>query len=163
MRLRNKTKTQDIVVMYTERHLTLRQIAAVVGMTHVSVAKRLRSASISSEDGEWVNTHCAYCGTEIRLTRARWRKSSRLFCGEQCYYKSRENPNYVEWRQGQYIARQIVSRYFLLQPQHVIHHKDTDTSNNKLDNLQVFACQADHMRHHHGITDVQPIWDGSQL
>lgn len=161
MKQRKEVNTQDMVVMYTERHLTLRQIAVVFGISHSCVARRLRRALVSSRDGEWVVTECSYCGNTIRKTRSVWRKTSSLYCGEQCYFKARENPAYRPWRQGQNIARQIVSRFTDVQPHNVVHHEDGDDHNNEPHNLRVFACQADHMRYHHGITPVAPIWDGS--
>ena len=160
---RKRAKTQDIVVMYTDRHLTLRQIAALVGLTAAGVAKRLRSAGISSHDGEWVDETCCYCGSVFRLTRGKWRRQARHYCSEQCYHKSRCNPSYIESRNGQQLARQIVSASFDLQPQHVVHHKDTDSTNNAKANLVVYASQCDHMTHHHGVHAVSPLWDGADV
>lgn len=158
---RKAAKTQDIVVMYTERHLTSRQIGPIVGLSHAGVMKRLKAAGIGSSAGERVQTECSYCGRPFERSRSQWRRNARQYCGEQCYFASCENPAYRPWRQGQKIARQIVARYFPLETQHVVHHKDTDNSNNALSNLAVFACQADHMAYHHGVDlCVKPIWEG---
>jgi hypothetical protein len=160
---RKSAKTQDIVVMYTDRHLTLRQIASLVGMTAAGVAKRLRSAGIPAASGEWVDETCCYCGAGYRITRGRWRRQVRHYCSEQCYHKSRENPAYIQCRQGQNMARQKVSSLFTLEPQHIVHHKDSDNSNNNMSNLAVYASQHDHMTHHHGLGQVEPIWDGADV
>ena len=160
MKSKKRPETQDMVVMYTERHLTLRQIGALVGMTAAGVSKRLKAAGVSASDGEWVTEPCDYCGTVTKIARCRWRKTAKHFCSTQCYYKSRENPDYYQWRHGQNIARQIVARLFPLMPQHVVHHIDGNTANNSISNLLVFASQGDHMRHHHGVNQVEPIWKG---
>jgi len=155
---KNKVETQHIVVMYTEKHLTGQQIGDMIGMSRAGVMKRLRKAGIKADQGEHVTCICDYCGSECSTTRARWRRTARQYCGEQCYYKSRENPAYLPWRQGQNIARQIVNHYFKLQSHHVVHHIDGDNTNNKLSNLMVFESQSDHMTYHHGIHTVTPIW-----
>jgi hypothetical protein len=157
---RKSAKTQDIVVMYTERHLTVRQIGELVGLSGAGVSKRLKYAGVTSHDGEWVKVECSYCGREHERRRGSWRKVSRSYCSKQCYYYSRENPDYKPWRQGQSMARQIVARLFPLQAQHVVHHKDGDNTNNDLPNLAVYASQSDHMTYHHGIHAVTTLWDG---
>ena len=105
--------------------------------------------------------NCAYCGSGLNLIRCKWRRSKRHFCNEHCYYASRENPAYNEWRAGQQQARASVAKYFKLEQGHIVHHKDGDNSNNALTNLAVFASQSDHMKHHHGISKVTPLWDGA--
>jgi hypothetical protein len=56
----------------------------------------------------------------------------------------------------------MVGRYFPLERRHVVHHHDGDNTNNALDNLAVFASQAEHMRYHRG-GHATPIWDGKSL
>lgn len=47
--------------------------------------------------------------------------------------------------------RLVMERHLgrILLPEEVVHHKDEDRSNNDIENLELFACNADHMRHHH--------------
>lgn len=158
---RKSAKTQHIVVMYTQKHLTMRQIAKLVGLTATAVCKRLKAAGITSKQGEWVAVECDFCGSQIQVMRGRWRKSERQYCSEECYHYVRRNPDYRPWRQGQSIARTIVAQLYDLKPHHVVHHKDGDSSNNNHMNLSVYASQSDHMKHHHGITPVKAIWDGA--
>lgn len=44
------------------------------------------------------------------------------------------------------IAERKLGRYLL--PTEVVHHIDEDPTNNHPDNLQVFASQAEHVKHH---------------
>lgn len=161
--------TQDIVVMYVEKHLTLREIAKLTGMSHVNVSKRLKKAGITAKDGTWVKTNCAFCGKDIEIRRARVKFRNKdgsrrrgHFCNLACYIASLENPGYKPWRHGQRLARAIVGQYYILQEGNVVHHVDGDERNNNLDNLMVFKNQAEHMRYHRG-GKVTPLWDGRAL
>lgn len=104
---------------------------------------------------------CPVCHTPIVRPPSQLAKSRRLFCSQKCYHSLRQG-RYIPWRAGQRKARLLVAKYFELQPQHIVHHEDSDNRNNSLFNLRVFANQADHMAYHHGISGVKPIWDGRE-
>lgn len=106
---------------------------------------------------------CHVCGTLVHRTPSRAKTLKRVFCSAKCYYSVRQQRPYVAWRQGQRIARQVVSVHFKLEPGYVVHHHDGNNRNNALSNLAVFRNNADHMAHHHGVTPVKPLWDGRQL
>ena len=153
--------TESLVDMYRIQHLTVRVIGRLVGMSGVAVWKRLQAAGVSAVEGERVQAVCFNCGKLLEVTRTRWRKTRHLHCSEACYYQTIANPEYNPNRQGQRLARKVVSRVFSLSTQHIVHHVDTDTLNNRLDNLWVFASQADHMSYHRGGSAL-PIWRGDQ-
>lgn len=46
------------------------------------------------------------------------------------------------------VMEQHLGRY--LQPEEVVHHRDKNPTNNTIDNLELFASQADHIRIAHG-------------
>lgn len=154
-----------IVRYYTQDHLTYRQIAARIGMSHAAVAKRLKRAGITAAQGEHVQTTCARCSEPIDRTRARARQSFRMYCSKECYFATRENPQFVQSRHGGYVARAVVAKHFKLEPQNIVHHKDTNQANNALDNLAVFADQSAHLKHHHALAvghkGPRPLWDGA--
>ncbi len=152
-------KTQDVVVMYTAQHLSSCEIQRLIGMSRTGIMKRLRKAGVTTNQGEWVNVACDFCGGQYRLVRSRWRKAEKHYCKTECYYAALENPGYHPWRQGQRLARAIISQYFTLQENNVIHHKDGDNRNNDRSNLAVYQSQSDHMNHHRN-GNAQPIWDG---
>ena len=116
-------------------------------------------AGIKPRTGKWIEVTC-YCGKTSEKIRASWKISSRRYCGRPCYMAEIKSHSYHPWRQGQRLARAIVSQHFTLQPGHVVDHRNGDDRNNDLSNLRVYASQADHMRMHRG-GDVTPVWDGA--
>lgn len=151
---------QEMVRLYTEEHLTYRQIGKRFGVSHTWIGQQIRGAGISREQGTWVEYACDHCGERVRKVRSQARGRQWHFCRAECYWafleaKGRYNP----WRQGQRIARAVVAKYVELQEDWVVHHWDGDNRNNAVQNLGVFASQADHMRHHRG-GKVDPVWDG---
>lgn len=162
--MKRDVKTQDLVVMFTVQHLTLREIADKYKgrITHVGIAKRLRAAGIEAKQGTWAREPCAFCGSEFEVSRSKWKRSEKHYCSQACYLATRENPNYIPWRYGQMLARAIVGQHFRLEYGMVVHHEDRNCRNNDLSNLRVFQNQSDHSKYHHK-KNVTPIWDGSQV
>lgn len=157
--MRKPVNTQELVVLYTEKHLTLREIGQLKGMSATAVMKRLRSVGITRKQGERVERICAYCGITISQSRSQ-SHNDKAYCSAEHYYAARSNPQYVEWRNGSRLARAIVSQHYRLSPIEVVHHKDGNQRHNDLANLEVYATQADHMAKHHG-RQVAPVWDGA--
>ena len=149
--------TQDMVFMYTKQLLTLRQISSIIGMSHTGVSKRLKKAGIIDSK---VKRTCLTCGETVVRDRSRARVTSRSFCSPECYGITRANPDFVSWRQGSRIARVIVREYYSLIDTDIVHHRDSNQRNNKVSNLIVFASQSDHLKWHHKINKVEPLWDG---
>ena len=146
--------------LYTKDHLTLRQIAAKVGMSATAVHARLTRIGVTAREGEWITRRCAYCGEPVQRPRSRSRGKLRVFCNDEHYYALLAASGFVEWRHGSRLARAVVAQHFALQPEHVVHHKDDDQRHNDLANLAVYASNADHMAHHRG-RKVAVIWDGA--
>ena len=150
------------ITMFCDDHLTLREIGIRLGTSFVSVYRALQKAGIAREQGTWVKLNCDYCGAEFKKTRGHWAKTQRHFCCEDHYFKSLHNPNYVSHRQGQRIARKRVAEHFILRDGNVVHHVDSNETNNVVSNLWVFHSQAAHMAYHRGMK-IKPIWKGSSL
>ncbi len=62
------------------------------------------------------------------------------------------NGGYV--RQHRLVMEQMLGRYLL--PGEVVHHRDSNTANNDPSNLELFASNADHLRHE--LTGRVPNW-----
>lgn len=122
--------------------------------------KYCSTACVGAAASKAVEKACLVCSKPVM--RQASRPYRRAFCSQACYHSLRQDGRYRPNRQGQRIARKTVSQYFDLQPQHVVHHEDRDTSHNDITNLLVFASQADHMAYHHG-SDVKPLWDGREF
>lgn len=158
---KSRVNPQYVVSLYTINHLTCQEIGDIHGVSRQYIAKILRNSRIPTDAGEWVDCTCDNCGQQYRATRSKWRKQAKHYCSDKCYYKSMHNPDYIQNRYGQILARKIVKDYFSLQQSHVVHHIDGDCNNNKPSNLMVFRNQSDHKKYHHGINPVMPLWDGS--
>lgn len=159
---RMRVTTIALMEMYQRDHRTLREIGVKVGLSPQSVAKRLRRAGIESSAGTWISRRCGFCGSDLRRTRGRARRSEKSYCNPRCYGAAWSSPSSFEWRHGTRLARAIVEKYFPLSSGMIVDHKDGDERNNDRVNLRVFANQSDHMRSHHG-AKVPVLWDGSSV
>ena len=157
--MRRKIDVEMAVTLYTVQHLTCAEIARIFGVSSVAVWKALTKTGVDSSEGTWVEGTCEQCGGPYRKQRSYWRKRRKHFCTEQCYYDSLANPAYNYSRQGQRVARKVVSLHFELVPGYVVHHWDSNTENNDLTNLAVFESNSQHMSFERGGND-RPIWDG---
>ena len=146
-----------------ESHMKINKIAEIAGITRQGVWKRLKKLGLHVGRHGTGTTTCAFCGAEIKRFKSRMSRVAAGYCNQECYFASRENPDYVPWRQGQRLARAIVAQHIRLTHEMVIHHKNGNNKNNDLSNLAVYANQADHMKHHHGKNSARPIWDGSAI
>ena len=155
--MRLDINTDYLVKLYIVEHLTLREIGKRLKISHSGVAKRLKAAGITSDQGEWVSKTCEFCGKEYKITRAR---KGNKYCSMACYSAAVTSPQSHIWRHGQRLARLIVAQHYDLQPNHIVHHVDGDDRNNDRSNLAVYASQADHISAHRG-GKAQPIWVGA--
>ncbi len=166
-RIKRHLRPQDVVVLSTIQHLSPSQIAPIAGVSRQAVWKILQNEGVNTSKGPGgatrVKYECDFCGKPFEMTRARWRNSMKHFCSTTCYFASLENPRYHPWRQGQRLARAIISQYFEIPEGAVIHYKDGDERNNNLSNLAVYASQGDHMANHRNNHKSQPLWDGASL
>ena len=155
-------KMERAIDFYINKHLTYREIATLLSVSHGTVSNWLKKRGVAVHQGTWVARKCEFCGKGFEAVRSKVRKGVGKYCSQNCYALFLYNPDYVQSRQGQRLARAIVALHFALQPEHVVHHKDTDTRNNDLANLAVFASQADHLRWHRSKKVVMPIWSGER-
>ncbi len=158
---RSDIKTQHLVVLYTKQHLSSCEISDMTGMSRSAIMKRIKGAGVNVHDVIHISSICDFCGSPIEVIRSAWKKSVKHYCNPACYYANLENPGYYQWRHGQRLARALVAHYIHLEPDNIVHHKDSNNHNNNLNNLQVFASHADHMAHERGNTTIKPIWQGS--
>jgi len=144
-----------------ESNVKINKIAEFAGMTRQGVWKRLKRLGLHVDRHGTIDVVCAFCGAELKRFRTRASTRHSNYCNQECYFASRENPNYIPWRHGQRLARAIVAQHIRLTHEMVIHHVDGNNKNNDLSNLAVYASQSAHMMHHHGKSQAKPIWTGA--
>ena len=134
---------------------TLQAIADHFGVARAAVWQSLHRVTCRTNRAH-VPSSCL-CGCGARTVR-------RKYASRDCYFahtvaRLAGDAPYVVSRWGQKVARELVAQHFTLEPQHVVHHVDRNSTNNALENLWVFASQGDHVSHHRGGV-AQPIWRG---
>jgi hypothetical protein len=135
------------------------EIAAIFGLSRQRVWQIVTELGLHFTERKW-ERKCLVCGKSYIRFRTAILKNQRSFCSQECYHSVRQARKYIQWRHGCRLARKVVSKYFKLNPGNVVHHHDGDNRNNRLSNLAVFATNSDHIAHHHGISEVKPLWDG---
>lgn len=154
---------EGVVVLWGDDLYTLQMIADLYGVSRQGVKKFLNRRGIDTGYRKLVVV-CDGCGVEFEKSRCHVRKNRFNYCSLVCYVESMEKPDYNVNRQGQRDARRLVKSMFPLEPDHVVHHKDGDTTNNDVDNLLVFANHSDHMRWHRGDRGlVSPLWPPNMI
>ena len=161
--MRRKLTDSDarkIIRLYTKKAMSPAMIAERFGVSRQGVWKLLRRNGVNTSDTRVV-AQCSHCGKEVLFPRARFRRTINPYCSRGCYAAAiRAGKNYVAWRQGCRIARARVGRVFPLPDGAVVHHKNGDNTDNRIENLAVFASSGAHMSHHRG-GRARPLWDGA--
>ena len=159
----------DVVEAFTIQLEPAITIAGKYGVTRQGIYKMLKRHGVDPQDYGMIPVTCQACGKEILRNRAKLRRQKRIFCGRDCYYawlEAHQDGSYNYNRNGMRIAREVVTRYYQLQPSNIVHHINRDTLDNNPRNLMVFANSGDHTRWHRGqpenIFGIVPLWDGSK-
>lgn len=138
---------------------TLQEIANEYDVTRQAVKYHLNKRGISTgKRSKKIDLVCVKCGKVFKRLKSYSMRSNRIYCSHECYFASLHNPGYNQNRQGQRIARRVVSEIFDFESGHVVHHEDGDCMNNELSNLIVFRNQSDHLKWHRGVDGVTPLW-----
>ncbi len=154
----------DVINEYSNQLTPMIALASKYGISRQGIYKILLKAGIDTVKRK-LPVSCTTCGTVIMRNKAKIRRQLHHFCGVPCWETFLEAGNgfpYKPSRHGQRIGRSIVSKYFQLQTEHIVHHEDRNCLSNELKNLRVFATQGDHLRYHRGF-DVLPLWNGADI
>jgi len=151
---------KEAIRLWKDEYYSANMIGQAMGFSRMGVIKCLNRNGIDTSKGK-IEVLCHHCGSRIKRTKARVRAVAKAYCSRSCYYAAIHNETYEPWRQGQRIARSRVDAVFSLMPGNVVHHEDGDNHNNNLNNLMVFASQADHMRYHRAGGGAHPIYIGA--
>ena len=160
----DKESYQDIIDMFEKDLMPVIEIAEICHVTRQAIYRVLRKCGVDTTKRQYP-VSCNVCGKEFTLTKGRLRRQKHVFCSRECYFaflKAGNGYPYIQNRHGQRIARSVVSKYFTLGTNHIVHHENRNTLDNRVKNLKVFRNQGDHVRHHRGF-DIEPAWDGSLI
>lgn len=137
------------VDMWSQGLYSLQMIGDAIGVSKQAIKKYLNKRGFKTDKGQaHLSVSCSDCGVKFNRVRCKVRATVRPYCSKACYYRAINNPTYVQSRTGTRHARAIISTVFLLEEKHIVHHKDSDQTNNSLDNLMVFRNSGDHTRWH---------------
>jgi hypothetical protein len=154
------TEQKDIIIAeYRDKLTPMEQLGIHFGVSRQAIHKLLKKRGVDTSKHR-IPVPCHCCGKETLKAKSQIRDRKNHFCSIDCYYAwvdSRSEGPYVQNRTSQRLARFKISQVFDLQPSHVVHHINRDTTDNALDNLIVFASQADHIRHHRGLP-IPSLW-----
>ena len=119
---------------------------------------------------------CETCGklVEKYIVPSRQRRTPARFCDRTCAGTWRSGENHPRWNGGRYrdkegyvyvlapdhprankdgavfehrlVMEAHIGRF--LRPEEVVHHENDDPGDNRIENLRLFANQAEHKRHH---------------
>ena len=153
----NETERKEIVRKFVEELIPMAALATEYGISRQAIHKIIRKAGIDIVAAAKVKKTCAVCNRTVIVARNRARQVNTLTCSRECYYAYLKRNGYRPNNQGSRFARKLVSMYHELKRGEVVHHIDGDQSNNRLENLMVFASQADHLRYHRGF-EIKPVW-----
>lgn len=141
----------------------MENIAKDFGCTRQAIFKILKKAGIDTSKKQRIERTCPVCGITVFRRRGMARKTKNSYCSDACYREHLHslgeayNPSNYHSR----MAREIIRQYFDYRPEegHIVHHINKDCQDNRKKNLEVYACQRDHLRHHRGF-QVTPLWSG---
>lgn len=163
----SKKQEVNIINAYTVGLIPVVKLAEQYGLTRQGIYKVLWRNGIDTKTAGILQVSCVACGQVFSKHRSYVRKNKNTFCSMQCYYaylEASQQGSYKQNRQGQRIARRVVSLYHELLEKEVVHHEDRNTLNNYPTNLRVFRTNGDHIRYHRlGSDYVEPVWSGREL
>jgi phage gp36-like protein len=137
-------KTEEMVKLYTESHLTMRDIGTLAGISHSAVQQRLKKAKISGKDGEMAEAICAYCGKLFFAPRSRVKIRLAMYCCTDHYYMSMvKNPSHIPSEANSRLQRAIVATKTDLSPENFVSALDGNQKNIEIGNLGVFKSITD--------------------
>ena len=160
------SKIDDRAIELFEKDLySLQMIGDFFNCSRQAVKKWLNKKGIDTSYHAPI-VECSECGKSFKKSRSNFRIRRKHYCSIKCYHKALENSEYYYNRQGMREARKMVSYFFPLSENNIVHHIDGDNLNNDPVNLIVFKNQSDHIRWHRmglGESGIEPLWRGDTL
>lgn len=152
----NDISNQQLINLYKNQGLTLRQIAKKYKVSHQNIHQRLKRLGIIKNDLR-VQVNCDSCGKIKQISVSRSKKQQKHYCNMTCLAISKEKGHYKIWKREQKISRVEVGKHFKLVPEYVVDYVDGDNKNNDISNLVVYASEEERIKAKQG-HKVIPMW-----
>lgn len=162
----NDNEILDIIASYTDRMEKVSSLAKRYAVSRAGIYEVLKRGGVDTAKGGpnvVLFVSCCVCGKVIPKYRSEVRRTKRSFCDQGCvrtFQKHGDGQITIVRKQSLEEARMVISKYFPIRPEHVIHRENGNDFDNDPRNLKVFACQGDHIRYHQGAI-VPILWDGA--
>lgn len=156
------SQIQDMIDDYSKYHLPLNSIAKSYSITKMAVWKILRKNGVNtSKVSTMVSTKCHWCQKPIQVKKCIYNMYLHHFCCNHHYFQwlNRNVSPFIRHRHSIKIAKKVVSKYFQLSSDHVIHFLDGDQANNSPQNLSVFNSRKEYIKFRRGF-GIEPLWNG---
>lgn len=157
--LRTTDKKRKYIISLLESNTAMNMIADLTGLTRQAIWKFRKREGINLKPKSTIHI-CETCQKEVKKAISR-KASAHNFCCEACYFAWLGAHSFYEWDgYGSRVAREKVKQYIELKPGYIVHHINGNGTDNRLDNLEVYETQGEHLRAHRGI-EARPIWQGT--
>jgi len=153
---RKEVTDEKIIALFVDAHLSLRNVAKLVGLSHGAIRKRLIKRGIVPMEYENVVVECGFCGRELRRQRSKVRAQKDQYCNKECASAKMTKQHGKTWAVNR-LARAVVSQHYKLLPENVVAYKNKNAKDNSLQNLIVFNNEEEYKIYlSTGVPD--PIW-----
>jgi hypothetical protein len=137
-RMRAPFDDNDLIRLTDEAVLSQREIALYLAVSESTIVRAMSRLGLKSKRGH---------GSAMEKYPA-WRGGVRIDDDGYVLIKSPDHPyktkaGYVG--QHRLVMEEKLGRFLL--PNEVVHHRDSNHANNEPDNLELFQCNADHLKH----------------
>lgn len=84
-----KSLYNSIVEQYTQKYVSMSEIAVKYGVSRMAIWKILRRCGVDTRKSVSGNipTNCLWCGENITVKRYIYRKRKNNYCNEHCFHK----------------------------------------------------------------------------
>jgi len=138
-------------VLYVDKAYRINEIATITGKTRQRVWQLLKDYGMWNEGRNRIRKVCLYCNKEFQVVKSRVKRDSGKYCNDKCYFEHKASFGHNPSRQGQRIARRTIELWLghPLPEGFIVHHEDSDCTNNDINNLLVFPNGSEHVKYHH--------------
>lgn len=150
-KVKHRLAAEDLIRLYCDEGRSYKEIAAVFGCASVTVGRALKECGIPARPfvNKKPNSTSFKSGGFAMSANPQW-KGGKIDISGYTYIKIPTHP--FSNNKGYYPEHRLVMEKHLgriLDPKEVVHHINSKRSDNRIENLGLFASHSDHMKHEH--------------